>query len=155
MGVCQQAQNSNSGRGREAPGDRRAGFCCVSVQKSLGDPAAGERAEGEDIAGCVDVLGKALHLCFHAVSLCGGKQQADEVGCLQGVRVETCRTNPRVAPLGVKTTPWFGTGVSGAGSKLPTACGERQLVNEGLTWSKGLKMLLQPPTLARGEGPDR
>jgi len=29
----------------------------------LGDPAAGERAEGEDVGGCVDVLGKALCTC--------------------------------------------------------------------------------------------
>lgn len=33
------------------------------MQGSLGDPAAGERAEGEDVGGCVDILGKALCTC--------------------------------------------------------------------------------------------
>ena len=93
----------------------------------------------------MDILGKALctYLCFHVVSICGGKQQADEMGCRREVR-ELCRTNPCVALLGGKTTAWFGTGVLGAGSKLSRA------VNEGVMWSKSLKMLLKPATLARG-----
>lgn len=54
----------------------------------------------------------------------------------------------------MKTAAWFGTGVLGAGSKLLAACGAWELVNGGVMWSKSLKMLLKPVTLARGEGPD-
>lgn len=85
------------------------------------------------------------------VSIYGGKQRADEMGCRQGVRVESCVVL-RVAPLGVKTTTWFGSGVLGAGSKLPRACGERELVNEGMMWSKSLKMLLKPATWLGARG---
>lgn len=77
------------------------------------------------------------------------------MGCHQGESGELCCTNPRVAPLSMKTTAWLGMGVLGAGSKLPTACGEREPVNKGVMWSKSLKTLLRPATLARGEGPDR
>lgn len=34
----------------------------------------------------MDILGKALHLCFHMGSVWDGKQQADEMGCRRGVK---------------------------------------------------------------------
>lgn len=57
------------------------------MHKPLGDPVAREGAREEDIGKCRDILGKTLHLCFHIVSICGGKQEADDMGCRQGVRV--------------------------------------------------------------------
>lgn len=48
---------------------------------------AREGAQEEDTGKCRDILGKTLHLCFHIVSICGGKQEADDMGCRQGVRV--------------------------------------------------------------------
>lgn len=47
-----------------------------------------------------------------------------------------------------ENTSVVGAGALGAGSS------EQELVTEGVMWSKSLKMLLKPVTLARGEGPE-
>lgn len=52
-----------------------------------------------------------------------------------------CRTNPHVTPLGMKTTAWFGTDVLGAGSKVPRARGEQELLNK---WGKNAAIAGDP-----------
>lgn len=98
----------------------RPGFLLCPGARSLGDPATGKGLRGKAQGG-VDVLGKAV---------CTWWKNRMERAVVE-VRVRSC-VALHLAPRRVKTSLCCGTAGLGAGSKLRRACGEWELLNNGV-----------------------